>query len=183
MSVRIIAGKYGGRTIETPKGFVTHPMSDRIRSSLFNSISSLLPDANVLDAFAGSGVLGLEAISRGAKNVTFIERDKKAQNVIQKNIDLLELSKQCRLVKGSVSMWCDSARSKYDIILADPPYNDMQLSSVKKLFGMLNAGGYMVLSYPGRDEVPKPSNEIVVVDNRSYKTAALVFYRREKDTK
>lgn len=180
MSVRIIAGKYGGRIVETPKGFVTHPMSDRIRGSLFNSISAILPNASVLDAFSGSGVLGLEAISRGAKNVTFVERDKKAQNVIQNNIDLLELNDKCHLVKGSVSMWCDSAGVKYDLILADPPYNDLQPNSIKKLFTMLNAGGYMVLSYPGRGEVPKPSNEIVVVDNRSYKTAALVFYRREK---
>jgi len=76
MNLRLISGRYGKRTIQAPDGDLTHPMSERVRSSLFNIINSRLPDAEVVDAFAGTGSLGLEALSRGAKSAIFLERDR-----------------------------------------------------------------------------------------------------------
>lgn len=84
MNVRIISGKYGGRRIDAPDTTRTHPMSERIRNALFNSISSEINGATVLDAFAGTGAIGLEALSRGARRVTFIEKDRVAQKVLLK---------------------------------------------------------------------------------------------------
>lgn len=178
MAVRIIAGMYGGRTVETPKGFVTHPMSDRIRGSLFNSLAKSIQDSDVLDAFAGSGVMGLEALSRGASSVTFVERDQKASGIIADNIAKLGVQNRVKVIKGSVSMWCSEAAKKYDIILADPPYNDMQLSSVKKLFGLLNSGGYLVLSYPTKSQIIEPEDGIELVETRSFGDASLAYYRK-----
>ena len=92
MNVRLIAGKFGGRTIEGSGTNRTHPMGERIRGSLFNIIGSEIEGATVLDAFAGSGSLGLEALSRGAKHATFVERDRVAQNVITNNMKTLGIS-------------------------------------------------------------------------------------------
>lgn len=175
--MRIISGEFGGRIIDAPSNKRTHPMSERVRNALFNSISSDIEDAEVLDAFSGSGSIGFEALSRGAKHVTFIENDRLAIKILKKNIDDLGCENRATLVSGPVSSWLENnPDKKFDIIIADPPYHNVQFSTVKKLFGYLKSGALMVLSHPGRGEVPT-ANGVVVVDNRSYGTAALTFYR------
>lgn len=198
MSLRIIAGSYGGRIIATSNSYKTHPMGDRIRSSLFNIIGDM-SGLTVLDTFAGSGALGLEALSRGAKHVTFIERDRPAQRVIAENIAALGVGTQATLIRSSVIQWDETTPYNphpvqkgstfleeeslllFDIIFADPPYNDMQLSTVFRLKTHLKPKGLMILSYPGRESVPTV-NGVVVVDNRSYGDAALAFYRLAEST-
>ena len=178
MNVRIIAGKYGGRILSAPRSSRTHPMGERIRNALFNSIGHEIADATVLDAFAGTGSLGLEALSRGAAQATFIERDRLAQKILQENIDSLG-AKSTHLIKSSVAAWLDTTDTseQFDIILADPPYHDEQFSTVSRIFGLLKPNGLMVLSHTDRGEVPI-QDDIVVVDNRSYGNAHLTFYRR-----
>ncbi len=176
MSLRIISGKFGGRIIATSDSFKTHPMGDRIRGSLFNILGDIA-GLDVLDAFAGSGSLGLEALSRGAKSTTFIERDRIAQKVIAENITTLGVENEAKLIRGSVAQWSETQSNKqFDLIFADPPYNDLQLSTVFRLKNHLKPKGLMILSYPGRERVPTV-NGVVVVDNRSYGDAALAFYR------
>lgn len=179
MSLRIVGGKFGSRKIDTPDSSKTHPMGDRIRTSLFNILAADLPDATVLDAFAGSGSLGIEAISRGAKHATFVERDRIAQKIIDNNIKLLGIYSQTKLIRSSVSAWIETSEpQEFDIIFADPPYHDPQFSTVLKLMDLLKPGALMVLSLPGRSESPTRPG-VVVVDNRSYGNATLTFFRRE----
>lgn len=193
MNVRIIAGAFGGRIIEGSGTKRTHPMGERIKNALFNSIGSLVSDAVVLDAFAGSGALGFEALSRGAQKVTMIERDRIAQHIIEKNIATLGVEERVQLIKSMVGSWLngqliangDGAQPKpkpdtelYDLIFVDPPYYDPQLSTALQLSALLKPNGLMVLSYPGRGEVPTGLG-VVVVDNRSYGDAALAFYQKE----
>lgn len=179
MNVRLIAGTYGGRIIAAPPGKRTHPMSERVRNALFNSIGSEVVGASVLDVFAGTGAIGLEALSRGAREAVFVERDRVAQKVLQENIDLLR-APNARLIRSSVAAWLDTTLDlqRYDIVFADPPYHDEQLSTVLRLFALLKPNGLMVLSHTDRGEVPT-QDDIVVVDNRSYGTANLTFYRRD----
>lgn len=177
MNVRIISGIYGGRIIEGSGTDRTHPMGERIRNALFNIIGREVEKATVLDAFAGSGALGLEALSRGATKVTMIEKDRIAQKVIEKNMKLLK-TEGAKLVRANVGAWVSATQEQFDIIFVDPPFHDMQLSTVEKLFALLKPNGLMVLSYPDRGEVPTVA-EVVVVDNRSYGNAALVFYRKK----
>ena len=153
-------------------------MGERIRGSLFNIIGTEIKDAVVLDAFAGSGSLGLEAVSRGAKHATFIERDRIAQNVISNNIKTLGVENATKLVKAPVGTWQNTTKEQFDIIFADPPYQDLQLSTAMSLTKLLKPNGLMVLSYTGRGEVPTELG-VVVVDNRSYGDAVLAFYRKE----
>ena len=133
----------------------------------------------MLDVFAGTGSLGLEALSRGAKSVTFIERDKAAHKILVDNITTLGAGDLTSVFQIGAKTWIDKNQDKsFDIIFADPPYNDLQLSTAFSLIGLLKPNGLMVLSYPGRGELPSVQG-VVVVDNRSYGTAALTFYRNK----
>jgi 16S rRNA (guanine966-N2)-methyltransferase len=180
MYIRIIAGKYGGRKIDAPDNSRTHPMGERVRNAMFNSLGTRIEGAEVLDAFAGTGSVGLEAVSRGAKHCTFIERDKIAQKILAENVALLGTQSYTTIANRSVASWIhENSDSRYDIIFADPPYHDLQLSTVSLLFGLLKPNGLMVLSHTGRGEGPNLLNGIVVVDNRSYGSAYLTFFRRD----
>lgn len=179
MNIRIISGELGGRKIEAPDTGRTHPMSERIRNALFNSIAHDIAGAKVLDAFAGTGAVGLEALSRGAHDVTFIERDRIAQQILAKNINALKVEERVVIFRTSVENWlATNSKGEFDLIFADPPYDDTQLSTVSKLLGLLKPNGLMVLSHPGRGEIPTKTG-VVVVDNRSYGNAYLTYYRRE----
>lgn len=180
MNLRIISGSLGGRIIISPDGKRTHPMSERVRNALFNSLSDAVGGMSILDAFAGTGAIGIEAISRGAKHVTFVERDRLAQKVLQENIKSLNIFDETKLIRASVSAWVDTYDGpKFDIIFVDPPYHDLQLSTVSKLIGLLKPGALMVLSHSGRSESPTLPG-VVVVDNRGYGDAALTYFRLEK---
>ena len=176
MKTRLISGEFGGRFIDSPHTDRTHPMGERMRGALFNILGDV-DGLRVLDAFAGTGALGLEALSRGASEAVFIERDRVAQKVLQENIDVLGVGDRSKLIKSSVSAWTDTAELQgFDLIFADPPYHDLQLSTVKKLVKYMQANSLMILSHPGRESAPTV-NGVVVVDNRSYGDAALAFYR------
>ena len=153
-------------------------MSERIRNALFNSIGDEIEGVTVLDAFAGTGSVGLEALSRGAKTAVFVEKDRIAQKILAKNITSLGAETRSTVIRTTVHNWLETADlPRFDIIFADPPYHDTQFSTVAKLFDLLQPNGLMVLSHPGRGEAPTKLG-IVVVDNRSYGNASLTFYRR-----
>lgn len=179
MNIRLISGEFGGRLLDAPPGRRMHPMGERIRNALFNIISSEVQGARVLDAFSGTGAVGLEALSRGAQHVTFVERDKLLQKILAGNIQRLGVDNRTTLIRTSVANWVATSEPElFDIILVDPPYDDTQFSTVEKLFGLLKPSALMVLSHPGKGEVPTKTG-VVVVDNRSYGNADLTFYRRE----
>ena len=181
MRVRIIAGEFGGRFIQTPPGSTTHPMGEQVRSAMFNSLGETVRGARVLDAFAGSGAIGLEALSRGAESVVFVERDRVAQRVIAKNITSLGVDEKSIVIKTTISNWMETAdvTGEFDIIFADPPYHNPQFSTVSKLMRLLKPGGTMILSHPGIGEVPV-QDKTVVVDSRSYGEAHLTKFLRLK---
>lgn len=125
--MRIIAGEYGGRRLEAPKGQGTRPTTDRVRESLMSAIHSArggFEGARVLDAFAGSGALALEALSRGAASAVLCERDREAASVIERNLRTLGLSReQARLVRGDVLKRPPAAPGDpFDLVFLDPPY-------------------------------------------------------------
>ncbi len=179
MRLRVIAGTLGGRFFDSPGNTTTHPMSERMRGALFNILGDI-SGQTVLDAFAGSGSLGFEAISRGASDVLMLENDKRAQQTIAANVELLGLNEFVKLIKANCRAWSErNPDVKFDLILADPPYHDTQLSTVSLLTRHLNPKGLMVLSHVGRDLAPTV-NGVVVVDNRSYGDAALAFYQQRQ---
>jgi len=127
--VRVIAGTHRGRTINAPKGDSTRPTSDRVREALFSSLTSLLGaglgGGPVLDAFAGSGALGVEALSRGCVSATFVESDRLAGRALHGNIESLALQGRSRVVEGdvlSLAAACAVPGGPFSLLLLDPPY-------------------------------------------------------------
>jgi 16S rRNA (guanine966-N2)-methyltransferase len=124
--MRIIAGFHRGRQIDAPEGLTTRPMTDRVRESLFNILTPVIPDAVVLDLFCGSGALGIEALSRGAVWVTFVDADRDAVTAVETNCRRLGLEERVRILRRDVlraGPWIRPVgAAAYTLIFADPPY-------------------------------------------------------------
>jgi 16S rRNA (guanine966-N2)-methyltransferase len=123
--MRVIAGRLGGRRLKAPKGTNTRPTSDRVREALFAMLGDV-EGANVLDLFAGSGALGIEALSRGARGVVFVERDPSAVRILSANLDALGISRQAvevRRVDAALALRsAQVSKETYDLVFIDPPY-------------------------------------------------------------
>ena len=168
--IRITSGSYKGRKITTPGG-KTHPMGSRERVALFNMISEYLPGSRVLDAYAGSGALGIEALSRGASDVEFLEKSPTVARGIRNNLRDLDL--KARVFTGDAIDF--TTNDGFDLILADPPYDDYDLPGVEYLAGFLKSGGIMVLSHP--EDAPDIS-ELKLLKTRQYAAAHLSVYAK-----
>lgn len=179
--LRITSGKYKGKSIATPGG-ATHPMGERERLALFNMISSYLDGAMVLDAYAGSGALGIEALSRGAKMAVFVDNSPKAVATIHRNLkevgvkeggidDVVDGSPVAQIIKGKVADYHN--RAMFDIVLVDPPYDNFYLSEVEELVQLMSNGGILVLSHPG--EAPTIKG-LTLLKTRHYARANITIY-------
>jgi 16S rRNA (guanine966-N2)-methyltransferase len=177
--MRIIAGSLKGREFKTPHGHKTHPMSDKVRGALFNVLGDI-EGLTFLDAFAGSGALAFEAVSRGAKSVVAIDKDSSAHKVLEQNTKGL-CPKNVKAVKANTSGWSiHNMEKRFDIVLLDPPYEELQTTLLERLIKRhLITGGLAVLSYPGHAEVPAFENTEIAA-SKNYGDAQLVFYRRKR---
>ncbi len=173
--MRVISGSLGGRNFQSPSSHKTHPMSDKIRGALFNILGDI-SGLTFLDAFAGSGAIAFEAISRGAKSVVCIDSDRIAQKVVAKNISDLELSEEVKLISANAGAWLHTTQDRFDIVVCDPPYGDLQTNLIKRLAGTVANDGLLVLSWPGGVDLPL-IDDFGIVEQREYGDAQLAFYR------
>lgn len=175
--MRIIAGNLGGRHFDSPGSHRTHPMSDKMRGALFNVLGDI-EELTVLDAFGGSGALGFEALSRGAAKVVVIEVDKPAHRIISKNIQTLGMRMHAHSINASANAWLGTnPDTTFDIVLCDPPYNDLQPNVLSRLAERVAPGGTYVLSYPGHVTPPDFKN-LTIAKQQTYGDSQLVFYKR-----
>lgn len=176
--MRIIAGKLKGREFKSPHGHRTHPMSDKIRGALFNVLGDI-ENLTFLDAFAGSGALAFEAVSRGVASALAIDQDKDAHRALDENVKTLGLD-NVKVVHASASAWSENNHNKqFDIVLLDPPYDNLQINLLEKLADRhVKPGGLAVLSFAGNQEAPDLDMEIVA--QKDYGDAQLVFYRKSE---
>jgi 16S rRNA (guanine966-N2)-methyltransferase len=128
--VRIVAGEFGGRRIQAPRGMRTRPTADRVREALFSMLGDVT-GARVLDLYAGSGALGIEALSRGAASAVFVERDARAAATIRRNLDALGAGGELR--RQEVERFLAGAAGAFDLVFCDPPYD-----SPARLAGLLS---------------------------------------------
>ena len=151
--MRIVAGKYKSRIISAPEGINTRPTSDRTRESMFNVIAHYIYDANVLDIFSGSGALGIEALSRGAKKVTFVDSDLNAIKCIKSNLKTLKINENIIIKNESYEAIKNIGNEKFDIILLDPPY---ALNVFDEIMGIINDNNLLanngVIVYESNEE-------------------------------
>lgn len=175
--MRVIAGYLGGRIFDSPKGHKTHPMGDRIKGGLFNALGDL-DGLTVLDAFGGSGALAIEAISRGAASATVLESDRHAKQVIDNNIKLLQLQDKIKATKAAAGKWSENnLTAKFDIVICDPPYDDLQINTLQTLTKHLSKGGILVISWPGKLQLPELVGQ-EIIKNLKYGDAQIAFYKK-----
>jgi 16S rRNA (guanine966-N2)-methyltransferase len=186
--VRVIAGRLGGRTLVAPRGASTRPTSDRVREALFSILGSV-DDADVLDLYAGTGALGIEALSRGASTATFVEHERAALKSLRQNIDRLELGPKTKVWPTTVERSLTSlpwGHNAFDVVFVDPPYELLRetrpSSALAKLLGRalgpsIRAGGQAILEHARADGAPVLPG-LKLEDTRTYGDTALSFYIR-----
>ena len=172
--MRIIAGTHRGARIAAPKGLATRPTGDRVREAAFNLIGPV-DDARVLDLFAGSGALGLEALSRGAASVTFVESDRAACRTIADNLAKLKLT-GARVTCGDAVCAVRRETRQYDLILVDPPYeawSELEQRLAEHLPRLLAPEGLLVVETGARTE---PALPLPIRTSRRYGSARLTLF-------
>lgn len=148
-----------------------------MRGALFNVLGDIA-NLTILDAFAGSGALSYEAASRGAANIVAVEIDHTAQKVIATNIKNLDLSNKIKLIKANVLTWSSKHTLElFDLIICDPPYDQIQISVIQKLVKHLRPRGLFILSWPGHLTAPELFG-VGMLEQRNYGDSQLVFYRK-----
>jgi len=175
--MRIIAGERKGHTIYAPKGLATRPTSDRVRENVFNIVAPWVEDARVLDLYAGSGAMGLEALSRGAAAVVFVEADRDAVRAIERNLDRLRLKGATVVRAGATTglMQEAAAGRKYDLVLADPPYAMTDYDTLARyLPHVLADDGLLVLESAARTE-PEVAGLALRTSRKYGRTRVTVF--------
>jgi len=174
--MRIIAGTHRGHTIYAPKGRDTRPTSDRVRENVFNILGAV-DGAVVLDLYAGSGAMGLEALSRGAARAVFVERDGDAIRAIERNLDKLRLSATVLRQDAATALAAEAAAGrKYDLVLVDPPYEmytDIEPQLARYLPALLADDGVVVVETDARVEPTLPLEQRT---SRKYGAARVTVY-------
>jgi 16S rRNA (guanine966-N2)-methyltransferase len=178
--MRIIAGAAKGRRLRAPKDRLTRPMTDRVKEAIFSSLGAAVDDAAVLDLFAGSGSLGLEALSRGAAEAVFVESRREAIRVLEANIDAVGLGG--RIVPIRVEDYAGTSGIEFDLVFVDPPY-DLPLPSVMTVLERLvrhlgREATVVVHRRHGSGDVLGPEG-LNVVDRRRYGDAEITRLVRE----
>ena len=169
--IRITSGDLRGRTIKSPRSSLTHPMGAREKLALFNMITTKLLGARVLDAFAGSGALGIEALSRGAGSAVFVEKNAKVAKIVAENLESLGLKGE--VINSDIKNF--EPKEMFDIIIADPPYDNFNLNDVIYLTKYLKNGGVFVLSHPDATLV---ISGLELMKSRKYARATLSIFKK-----
>jgi 16S rRNA (guanine966-N2)-methyltransferase len=178
--VRIVGGEARGRTLRAVPGARTRPTADRVRQSLFDALGQRMDGLFVLDLYAGTGALGLEALSRGASRATLVESDARACGVIFHNLAALRYEDRCRVLRDELPGALVRLRGdKYDLVFSDPPYALRAAGSTLEALrenGLLAPAARVVLEMDRREPVPEPAAPLQLSDERRYgDTRVLVF--------
>lgn len=183
--MRIIAGRAKGRKLKCKKGLSVRPMTNRIKKSVFDIISEKIIEANILDLYAGSGSLGIEALSRGAKKVIFVEKDYSAVKFLKQNLINTKFKEDAKILVMHVSKSVNILANKdlkFDIIFCDPPYNIKEIkiknileNIIKK--NILDIDGILIYHHPKRIYFPYISEKLKLVKSIKVGESKVSFYQ------
>jgi 16S rRNA (guanine966-N2)-methyltransferase len=182
--MRVVAGRLRGRRLHPARGLATRPTTERARAGLFDWLGARVEGARVLDLYAGTGSLGIEALSRGASQVVFVERERRARAALLRNREELELGSCSRVVASEVDRALPALRAageRFEVVFADPPYASAEgdaLVGSSALAGVLATGGTLVLERGRREPVLPAAGELVLADSRAFGEARFDRYER-----
>ncbi len=177
MSLRIIGGQFKGRKIKTPNGQATRPTTSRVREAIFAILQHDIAETEILDLFAGSGALSIEALSRGAHSAVLVEKNKMVVQIIRDNLSSLGLEARilaCGYQKGLEIL--SEEGKKFDLAFADPPYDKISpddLYQILMKYALMKPEGFFIIEHPGKFE---PDNE-KVIKTRRFGDSAVSIYR------
>ena len=182
--MRIIAGTARGRKIEAPEGKNTRPTLDRVRENLFNILQMNIRGSRVLDLFAGSGALSIEALSRGAESATMVDSDRNANRIQRKNLESLGFAGQAEVLLRDwkqAAMELTREGRRYDLVFLDPPYRMTDLREVfSALEGLLEEDGIVILEHEAKAEI-SAGDAFSETDRRQWGYCGVSFYRLSKN--
>jgi 16S rRNA (guanine966-N2)-methyltransferase len=177
--LRVIAGTHKGRRLKTPTWEGLRPTSDRLRETLFNVISPRLAGARVLDGFAGTGALGIEALSRGAHSVAFIDNDPRAQALVAENLSRCGIENGYAIIRASVARGIETLRAGgqvFDLLLLDPPYDLEPAGVLNGVEALMAPDALLVLEHGRRQPVPAEAGRLRLGRDLKSGDSALAFY-------
>jgi 16S rRNA (guanine(966)-N(2))-methyltransferase RsmD len=177
--MRVIAGQYKGRRLRTPTWEGLRPTSDKLRETLFNILARRVEGARVFDGYAGTGAIGIEALSRGAAHVTFVERDRRATTLIAANTAMLARPADYTIRTGDVVATLRTAAAAFDVIWLDPPYDSDSSVALEAAAGALAPGGMVVLERATRRQPVVPDSLRRVRDVTSGDSTLTFFSRAD----
>lgn len=180
--MRIIGGKYKGRHIYSSKNNKIRPTTDRNKEFIFTVLDDFVNDANVLDLFCGSGSLGLEAISRGAKRVSFVDNSYASLRVLSKNIDRIKLKEEHTIIQKNVLTFLRQNKASYDLIFADPPFkwnHYFELIPLTFLPENLSEFGIFVLESERTHNIEWETNIYEIIRQKKYDRSIITFFGRK----
>jgi 16S rRNA (guanine966-N2)-methyltransferase len=179
--MRVIAGRLRGRRVAAPRGRDTRPTYDRVRESVFEIIGPAIRGAAVLDLFAGSGVLSIESVSRGARSAVLVDSDPAAVGAIRRNVETLGVAGECDVRRGDAITLLEMGvlGPSFDVVFVDPPYRSGLHSAVLGLLGEpggLREGALIVVEHDARDDLPRSAGRLALVRKERYGSTAVSFY-------
>jgi 16S rRNA (guanine966-N2)-methyltransferase len=181
-TLRVISGEFKGRRLTGPSWEGLRPTSDRLRATLFNILALEIPGARVLDGFAGTGAIGIEALSRGAAHVTFVEHDPRALRLIEENLARLPLDgDRYTVVRTDVVGGSGGVSGPFDVVILDPPYAVSPASALTWTAGLVAEQGCLVLEHARRTETPAAAAPLMKVRVVNSGDSALTIYRRTRE--
>lgn len=176
--MRVITGSARGRRLFTLEGNDVRPTTDRVKEALFSIVQFELEGRRVLDLFAGSGQLGIEALSRGAKSAVFVDLSKKAADVVRRNLELTGLSKNASVICGDSLSFLKTHSPEFDIAFLDPPYSTGLLQEALGLVpNVMNKGGCIICEAPQDEKMPESAADFRLVKKYKYGKVSLFLYR------
>ena len=175
--MRVVGGLYKGRKLAEFKGDLVRPTSDMARESLFNILSNRIVGANFLDAFSGTGAVGIEALSRGAKNVTFNDLSKESVNIIRENLKKIGAIDNAVIKSGDAVVLMRNSSVKFDIIFLDPPYNSNNAEKILESAGecLIDDG---IIIFEDEKPIDITISGLKMSDKRKYGRAHFSFFKK-----
>ncbi len=179
--MRVISGSARGAKLKTIEGNDTRPTTDKVKGAIFNILANDVYGKIVLDLYAGSGALGIEALSRGAAATVFVEKGAPAVDIIKKNLEHTKLSDKAKILKNDVFVALKNITGKFDIIFLDPPYAaelaDQTIKAIDEA-KILAEGGIIIAETDEGQDVPGAVGEIELYDKRKYGRININFYKK-----
>ncbi len=186
MAPRIIAGRFKGRRLQVPRGRAVRPTTERVREAVFDILGPRVAGAAVLDLFAGTGAMALEALSRGAARAVLVEADPESIRAANQNVEALAVADRVRIVRRDARQGPGPGDDQFDLVFADPPYGEAAAVAAVEAVGRsgrLDPDGMMIVEHGIEVDLPEVTSHLERVDRRRYGRTGVSFYVRRQTEK